>query len=522
MKPYHIHRLTVRNVLGVADFAADLDPKGGTVKGSNAQGKSSLLRAIGTALGLEKISLARLAPVKDGQPAIDPDTDEPLVPEVCLLLKGDGPDLRIRAAGDTRIVEEQEGAAWRRSKRPVGGLLSRLVDPLANPAAFLAAKPDQQIEWVLEALPCDGYDRHAMLTMAFEDEAKIGQPVLKPIPSGLHPLDDIEAVYDQVFSYRTDVGRERDLAKSTAERMLSSLPAEAPEDPSDQLLRSRQALDAIRSEIATTEERAKGDHARAKAEAQARLDKELARIKAEHLAKIHAIEDAHEEQAAELRAAVEKRIKELRAEADVKIDAIDTGSEDAKAEASDAYARACAKADEDHNAELVGVAQRVGERESLAANVAALDEAVKYALTDRSIRLNAREAEAEAAGHAARYAALTRALDAIKAYRANLAGSLPIRGLEIRLGEKREVLVDGIPWATVNTARKAQVALELAMLRSKAASDDEPRLLVALLDDAEHFDAATREALVAAAEAAGVQLILAEVNAGGGPLEVKA
>lgn len=524
MKPYKIHRLTVRQTLGVSEFDADLAGKSATISGSNAKGKSSLLRAIACCLGLDRTSLARLAPLKAGEAALDPATGEPLVPEVCLLLKGDGaPDLRIRAEGDTRYVEEQEGAAWRRTKKPVGGLLSRLVDPLANPAAFLAAKPDQQIEWVLEALPCEGYSRDEMLAAALmQGDMSMPAITLKPIQSGLHPLDDIEAVFSQVFGFRTDVGREETLAKSTAARILAGLPAEPPADPSDSLAIARLAYQTVSEQIATAEATVVAEHRRIVEGATAAHEARLAEIRASHLAQIQAVESDHEREAAALRAACEKRIGELRAQADVRIDALDTRAEEQRVEAAQVYKASRSEADADLSQAQAAITDLIQQRERLASESASLDEQAKAAATDARVRAEARKAEDEAAVLGARYAALTRALDAIKAYRAQLAASIPIRGLEIRLGEKREVLVDGIPWQTVNTARKATVALELAMLRAQApAGEDEPRLMVALLDDAEHFDVESRDALIAAAESAGVQLILAEVNAGGGPLEVR-
>lgn len=523
MKPYKIHRLTVRQTLGVSEFDADLAGKSATISGSNAKGKSSLLRAIACCLGLDRTSLARLAPLKAGEAALDPSTGEPLVPEVCLLLKGDGaPDLRIRAEGDTRYVEEQEGAAWRRTKKPVGGLLSRLVDPLANPAAFLSAKPDQQIEWVLEALPCEGYSRQGMLESAQDAVGTMALPALKPIQAGLHPLDDIEAVASQVFGFRTDVGREETLAKSTAARILAGLPAEPPAEPSDSLAVARLAYQTVCEQIATAEASVVAEHRRIVEGATAAHEARLAEIRSSHLAEIRAVESAHESEAAALRAACEKRIAELRAEADVRIDALDTRAEEQRVEAAQVYKASRSEADADLSQAQAAITDLIQQRERLASESASLEEQAKAAATDARVRAEARKAEDEAAVLGARYSALTRALDAIKAYRAQLAASIPIRGLEIRLGEKREVLVDGIPWQTVNTARKATVALELAMLRAQApAGEDEPRLMVALLDDAEHFDVESRDALIAAAESAGVQLILAEVNAGGGPLEVR-
>lgn len=518
MKPYKIHRFTVRHVLGVPEFSADLAGGSAVVTGSNAAGKSSIMRAIAAALGLERTSLARLAPLKDGEPAKD-EAGVEFVPEVVLLLKGDGPDLRISAVGDKRFVEEQEGAAWRRTKRPVGGLLERLVDPLANPAAFLSAKPDQQIQWVLEALPCEGYDRRDMLAQASAAGAEV---TLKPIPAGLHPLDDIEEVFGQVFAFRTDVGREKGLADATAQRMLATLPAEAPANPTAQLSTTRGTLDTIRSKVASTEAFIVAEHRRATEASRSAYDRRIGEIRAAHLDDIRKIEDAHKAQAEEIRAAAEKRIAALRAEADVAIDAVDTRAEDERTDADQVALASRQEADSDLSRRQAEVADMIAERERLASECAALEEQARAAETDARIRAEAKKAEGEAAELAARYAALTRALDAIKAYRARLAGTLPISGLEVRLGEKREVLVDGVAWATVNTARRAQVALELAMLRSQQApGDDAPRLCLALMDDAEHFDKATLAAIQKAADAAGVQLILAEVASAGGALEVR-
>ena len=87
---------------------------------------------------------------------------------------------------------------------------------------------------------------------------------------------------------------------------------------------------------------------------------------------------------------------------------------------------------------------------------------------------------------------------------------LPIPGIEVTADN---VLVDGVEWQNVNTARKAMIALHLCALRSG-------RLSCLLLDDSEHLDAESWSAVKQACVDSGYQLIAARVSADG-PLAIE-
>lgn len=516
-----IHRITLRHVAAIPDLDVDLAGKSAVVGGGNAAGKSTVVAALETLFGLRNATLARLTPLADGAPAIDPATGEPFVPEVCAILHGpDGSALRIRAEGDKRTVEEQDGAAWRRIKRPVGTVLSQLVDPLAQPSAFLSAKPDQQIAMLLEAVPCDGYNRDELVREAVSSSGEAIGSLMKRPPEGLHPLDEIEHIFGSIFAFRTDIGRQQALAKATSEKLLTGVPAEEPEPVADRILRAEQERSRLADKLAAEKARARADYDRAVGDAtkHCKYATDVATM-GEDAAR-QAAESEFAAWIAEQRAALERRIAERKAELLVRLDAIANASEDEQAKAREAERAAAGRANEELTRAMDESASGALAVAKLEADLATLREQQKAVAVDRDRRSEARKAQAEADTLAGRYAALTRALDAIKAYRAKMAAQLPIPGLEIRLGDKRAVLVDGIPWESVNDARQRMVWAQLAMLRAQAAGD-EPRLKVVLLDDAEHLDDASREALLAEADRQGVQVILASVVSGGGPLVVR-
>jgi hypothetical protein len=100
-----------------------------------------------------------------------------------------------------------------------------------------------------------------------------------------------------------------------------------------------------------------------------------------------------------------------------------------------------------------------------------------------------------------KYDLLTETLIRLDLMRSDKLKSLPIPDLVV---EGDQVLLGGVPWQNVNTAKRVEVALQLCSLRAG-------ELGVIFLDDAEHLDAETRGLLEQGIAAAGFQLIEAIV-----------
>lgn len=110
---------------------------------------------------------------------------------------------------------------------------------------------------------------------------------------------------------------------------------------------------------------------------------------------------------------------------------------------------------------------------------------------DKCDEANARAKQADAA------------LKGLETLKAEKLKSLPIEGLTIN---DDVAYLDGVPWSAVNTAQRTTMAVQLAALLS---GND---LAFMVLDDAEHFDEASRSELEAAAAGAGFQVIVARVD----------
>lgn len=103
----------------------------------------------------------------------------------------------------------------------------------------------------------------------------------------------------------------------------------------------------------------------------------------------------------------------------------------------------------------------------------------------------------------------TRLIEKLDALKRSKLGALPIEGLTYEDGK---LLIDGVPWPQVNTARRLDIASQI----SAAAKGDLPLLI---LEDAEKFDAGNWEGVREWAHQSGYQVIAARVKSSG-PLEI--
>ena len=137
----------------------------------------------------------------------------------------------------------------------------------------------------------------------------------------------------------------------------------------------------------------------------------------------------------------------------------------------------------------------------------------------RQVRSTAAEAHEKAKGHAARSAALTAGIEALKRYRLELADQLAIKGLSVHFDERgrKSLVLDGIPLASLNTGRLVELATEVSLLRSQP-TDGRVVLPIIILDGIENLDAEARAALLREVASRGAQVVAACVS--DGPLRV--
>ena len=112
-----------------------------------------------------------------------------------------------------------------------------------------------------------------------------------------------------------------------------------------------------------------------------------------------------------------------------------------------------------------------------------------------------------------KYTQANAALESIDKLRKSRLESLPVEGLDVT---DNNPTLAGVPWQVVNTARRCEVAVQLAAM---LASND---LAFMVLDDAEHLDDETRSGIESAATSAGYQVVSAMVDSAQPALKVEA
>ena len=484
-----LHRLIVKNYAGfIEETIIDFDPRVTVVRGRNATKKSSILSALRCVLGIDRQAASRRA-------HIDPVDGSVAKPELEAVLLGEDREIHVRRVGDgSPEVRERVGEDWRQVPRP-GEWLRDLVDVQgANPQLFLDAKDEDKAAMILEAIDLPSYSREEALRAAGMEGFR-----LPPIPEGLHPLEDLEKVMAAIFSSRTEVNAQERRESDAAKKLLQDLPAEPPGDITKAVAQGEAGTSHLASEI-DRETMAAG----------AALNEVTLRVEASFKSEAAALRSKHQQKAAELRAATEKRIAELLAETETAIDTIRTRGEGELEHAEAARV-----------AVLEAIAAKGRTLATLREKLAGLRAQQTNIETDRRLRATAKEARTAAETHKARADELTAGLEALKRYRAQLAGSLPFKGLEVSFDEKGKTVItlDRIPIDQVNTGRLKEFADEVTLLRGAAPSGDRPFLPLVLVDWIESIDDEARARHLQALAARGAQVVAALVQSS--PLEVR-
>lgn len=491
MSDLRVVSVRVRDVLGARELNLEPGGKLTVISGPNGSGKSTVLAAIQAALSGG--NLAKLARVGAEGEEVDP--------EVVLVLDGPGHErYQVERSGDKVRVRARVGntAAFEDRPQPQA-FLSALFDPTgANPVRFLTAADKDRAILLLEALDLK-FDRPALLKEMDVEEAS-----LPAMPVGLNPLEEIGMIRAAVFDRRTAVNRDKKAAGLSADQLRRSIPAELPEDPEGQIKALDVDVARLAGDLAAGEEKAAGDERAAVAKALAEIESEADRIEAEFNAFKRAKRAAHEQQAATLRAEVERAIAAEHA-------AVEKGIEERKDEdekklrgldAKEATARRVAEetrrlADE----ALAALRNTLGARRE---QLAAMREQSKTAAAAKALDAQAVKFEKDADRLAAESERLSASLEILDAFRRRMAENLPIAGLSI---EGKVIRVNGVPFDQLNMQARIDIAVQVAVLRSKGS-----RLPVIFIDGAEALDAAHFEALAARLKTENIQCFVARVD----------
>jgi AAA domain len=144
------------------------------------------------------------------------------------------------------------------------------------------------------------------------------------------------------------------------------------------------------------------------------------------------------------------------------------------------------------------------EREELAAKLATAKEKLEQRLRAEGARAELDKMTLQLREKSAESAQLSSAIEALDALKKSKLAALPVEGVEIREGE---ILVGGLPFDSLNTAKQFTLAFEIAALKP-----GDLGLMVA--DRAETLGPDLWKEFCAAAEQSGFQVITARVDTG--------
>lgn len=444
----NIIKIQVRNILGLEQI--DITPGQITkITGPNGSGKSSVIGAIRAALGAADFPPAQL--IHNGQ-----ETGE----IVLVLDNGMKIQRRIKPDGTVVKVTDEDGNSF---SKPQSVLDQLYAITQVNPLKLLQTDKksrDERARIVLESIP---------LKVTHEDLLRLAPTLASQVRNidvarhGLAVLDDAEK---RVFDRRTDVNRDFKKSSAAIIEMKEALPSDTPgSDPLARLAELRTAkemLDRKREDYMMQFEAEKTASKDALYNAYLHARQEADAVRRAAIERANAEFEAGEN---ERRAELEKQTEQLQLECDRK--------RELKQEA--------------YEQRIGPIQSELGRLEEQSRNAAAINK--QREIIDKMLDEN-RDLALLAD-------ALTADVESLRAYRKTATAQMPIKGLELHDGE---VFYNGLAFDQLNTAKRIELAVALAVQRSG-------ELGIICVDGCEALDAATMQLLEEAVLAADLQMI---------------
>jgi len=445
-----VSHIRIRNIIGIE--AMDLQPGSVTrITGPNGVGKSSIVRAIQACV--KKGSPVEI--IRDSKPA-----DQPA--EVGILIEDEGgaiaisKEIKPKASPVVKLDGQRQDGAQ--------AIIDQLFDALAvNPIDFLDARPDDQVKWLLSAMP---------YTVTVADFEAAGVDISGwTIPDGVHGLVVLDQVHEFLYARRRDENVQARQAHETAERLRASLPTESVEDLAADRGRLLKQRDELKANIAGYREKVKLHESEAIREIQ-EAARELIEVKNR-----------------EIQAAMET-LSRLRSE--LQILQTDRDAEIAKVRA---HAAAPQKTETAYREQLAQVDK----------DLAVIDQRSQEFQRGAALRAEFERHTADAADHKAAWERYNAMLDRIADMRKGALSNCPIKGVEIREGE---IWYRGHRLSTQNEATRIILALKVVAERVKGPG----RVPLICLDGGERLAPDTNAAIDKFAEENGLQIIITRVT----------
>lgn len=368
--------------------------------------------------------------------------------EIVLVLD-DGSTLRkvVKPGRSSFSFTDSEG---RDVPSPVARLRSLVDTFAANPIAFLQADKKERAKVLLEALKPE-IDREEL------------ELVAGSLPAGLVGFDLLAAAEKKVFDERTAENRIAKEAAAAAKQFRAGISGENPE-----LLKAER--ESAKVELSALHSR-REEAAFAATAAEKKEISDLEALQVEDRKELQVLRD---------------RIREIEARVAGRSKDIDVAKGREAAAAKNSYQETAAAVSE------------------LEGRIRLLDSKIEAASREAGLREAAEKSEQKSRDAEEKSRTLSGDLETIAEFRKRALANLPIPGLEVRDGE---VYFEGVIFDRLNTAKRVEIAIEVAKIRAG-------ELALVSIDGLEAFDAETFEEFERAAEASGVQFFGTKVGEG--------
>lgn len=465
--------LDMKNVLGVKEFKLDAGQIT-TIKGRNAQGKTSILTAIQNAIGG-----GNLSNIKN----LDAEDDARIV---LALRDNDGINYVLDKNENGLKIKQQVGdtAGFKAVPKPQQ-FLNMLRDcKLPNPIDFLNAKDKERVQLILEAIDLP-FDSGKMWEAIGVERGKLGA-----IPEGMHPLNEIAFVRNLIFDERTGINRTEKAKRSTCEENRLSVPAEIP--TVNGLAEKENELSGYKTKRAELTEQAGHEKQKLISAAQSKYQHEKIQLE-NSLEQLILHEDA----------ALEAKIAEMRRQSKELKDRYHEEHRNALDMHGQKLEKRKQEAEQKHIEDLKSISELSPEIERLTSELSEMREQEKNIVRIKTIHDQADKMEKEANDLAAYSEQLTNGLKNLDNYKASLSENLPVEGLDLT---DNKVSINGVKWEHLNTAQKIIVAVKIIAERSKGFD-----FKFCLVDGVEALDSENQKVLEQTLLSHDIQAVLGRV-----------
>jgi hypothetical protein len=418
-----ITKLTMRNLLGIDEYS--IEPGAITIiSGRNGKGKSSVLRALQNFVGGGSILSIRNINAGDDEPS-----------DMAMELTGDEGDFILKKNKNGLDVKRRIGnsAAFEKIDTTPQRFLDNLFDGrLSNPLEFCRVDDKTRVQLLLEALNLT-YSRTELfdsMGLQYED--------FPPVAQGMHPLYEIAEHRKNIFERRTGINRDEKRMRSTADEIRREIPAEIPK--CEDLEEIENKIFQLNSNIIQKRGEIHNRYEQAEMETNRQVHEEYAQIEFLFMEYKNELQKEMETKLEERREFDRKRIYEITKKAEEIRNSIKSNMEE----------------------DLLEIVPMEEEKLFLKCNESAAHEKAKQSAAFTALKQQADKSERSADSLKGEADLLTVALQRLDAYKAAMVEHLPIDGLDITEGK---ITVYGVPWDQVNTARKYDIAMQIACLR---------------------------------------------------------